>query len=88
MATSLAMVSAAMADLLGCCCWAVICTVGRAKVSWGSVNASGGDSPVTGLPPAMPLTLRETCVGGAGDGRGEVCVLPKRSGAVAGVMVR
>src|SRR6266849_6607843 len=44
--------------------------------------------PVTGLPPAMALTLQETVVPAAPVTVAvKVCVLPKRSEAVAGVMV-
>ncbi len=44
--------------------------------------------PVTGLPPAMALTLQETVVSAAPVTVAvKVCVLPKRSEAVAGVMV-
>jgi len=44
--------------------------------------------PVTGLPPAVPLTLQETVVSVAPVTVAvKVCVLPKTSEAVAGVMV-
>jgi hypothetical protein len=44
--------------------------------------------PVMGLPPAMPFTLQET-VGSVAPvtAAAKVCVLPKRSEAVAGAMV-
>ena len=44
--------------------------------------------PAIGLPPAMPLMLQETVVSVAPMTVAEkVCVLPKRTEAVAGVMV-
>ncbi len=44
--------------------------------------------PVTGLPPAMALTLQETVVSAAPVTVAvKVCVLPKRSEALVGVMV-
>src|SRR5216683_1283863 len=44
--------------------------------------------PVTGLPPGMALTLQETVVSAAPVTVAvKACVLPKRSEAMAGVMV-
>ena len=44
--------------------------------------------PVRGVPPAMALTLHETVVSAAPvTVADKVCVLPRRSEAVAGVMV-
>jgi hypothetical protein len=44
--------------------------------------------PAIGLPPAMPLTFQETVVSVAPvTVAAKVCVLPKRTEAVAGVIV-
>ena len=90
MPMSLVMVSVAVANfVLSLLLVAVICAVGVTGRSTGAVYMPAAVMvPVTGLPPAMPFTLQETVVSVAPvTAAAKVCVLPKRSEAVAGVMV-
>ena len=90
MPMSLVMVSVAVANfVLSLLLVAAICTVGVTGRSTGAVYTPAAVMvPVTELPPAMPFTLQETVVSVAlVTAAAKVCVLPKRSEAVTGVMV-